>query len=84
MNNPIVHSLYQMFGSRGFSVLRFNFRGTGGSEGRHDAGTGERHGAPQHGHATEPVDQAGPDPDVVGARAQAHGEGADHGWAVSR
>ena len=25
MNNPIVHSLYGMFQSRGFSVLRFNF-----------------------------------------------------------
>ena len=33
MNNPIVHALYQMFQSRGFSVLRFNFRGVGRSQG---------------------------------------------------
>lgn len=26
MNNPIVHALYQMYQSRGFSVLRFDFQ----------------------------------------------------------
>ena len=41
MNNPIVHSLYQLFQSRGFSVLRFNFRGVGRSQGLFDNGAGE-------------------------------------------
>jgi alpha/beta superfamily hydrolase len=33
MNNPIVYQLYYMFVERGFSVLRFNFRGVGRSQG---------------------------------------------------
>jgi uncharacterized protein len=41
MNNPIVHSLYYMFGQRGFSVLRFNFRGVGRSQGLFENGAGE-------------------------------------------
>ena len=41
MNNQIVHSLYQLFQSRGFSVLRFNFRGVGRSQGMFDNGAGE-------------------------------------------
>ncbi len=41
MNNPIVHALYQMFQSRGFSVLRFNFRGVGRSQGVFENGAGE-------------------------------------------
>jgi uncharacterized protein len=41
MNNPIVHTLYQMFQSRGFSVLRFNFRGVGRSQGVFENGAGE-------------------------------------------
>ena len=41
MNNPIVHSLYQTFVSRGFSVLRFNFRGVGRSQGLFENGAGE-------------------------------------------
>jgi alpha/beta superfamily hydrolase len=41
MNNPIVHSLYYMFAQRGFSVLRFNFRGVGRSQGSFDHGQGE-------------------------------------------
>ena len=41
MNNPIVHTLYQMFQSRGFSVLRFNFRGVGRSQGIFENGAGE-------------------------------------------
>ena len=41
MNNPIVHSLYNIFQSRGFSVLRFNFRGVGRSQGLFDNGAGE-------------------------------------------
>jgi uncharacterized protein len=41
MNNPIVHSLYYMFAQRGFSVLRFNFRGVGRSQGLFENGAGE-------------------------------------------
>jgi hypothetical protein len=41
MNNPIVHSLYYMFAKRGFSVMRFNFRGVGRSQGLFDNGAGE-------------------------------------------
>jgi hypothetical protein len=41
MNNPIVHALYYMFARRGFSVLRFNFRGVGRSQGLFDNGAGE-------------------------------------------
>jgi len=41
MNNPIVHDLYYMFRDRGFSVLRFNFRGVGRSQGMFDNGAGE-------------------------------------------
>lgn len=41
MNNPVVYALYQEFVKRGFSVLRFNFRGVGRSQGIFDAGIGE-------------------------------------------
>jgi len=41
MNNKIVHSMFQNFTSRGFSALRFNFRGVGRSQGQFDNGQGE-------------------------------------------
>ncbi len=41
MNNPIVYNLYYAFVERGFSVLRFNFRGVGRSQGYFDNGPGE-------------------------------------------
>ncbi len=41
MNNKVVYNLYQLFVKRGFSVLRFNFRGIGRSEGEYDNGQGE-------------------------------------------
>ena len=41
MNNQIVYSLYYTFVKRGFSVLRFNFRGVGRSQGIFDQGPGE-------------------------------------------
>ena len=41
MNNKVVYALYQTFQRRGFSVLRFNFRGVGRSQGRFDRGEGE-------------------------------------------
>lgn len=41
MNNPIVHAMYYVFVKRNFSVLRFNFRGVGRSQGLFDSGQGE-------------------------------------------
>lgn len=41
MNNQIVYNLYYAFAERGFSVLRFNFRGVGRSRGSFDHGSGE-------------------------------------------
>ena len=41
MNNQIVYNLYYAFAERGFSVLRFNFRGVGRSQGAFDHGSGE-------------------------------------------
>ncbi len=41
MNNPIVYRYYYTFVERGFSVLRFNFRGVGRSQGVFDSGLGE-------------------------------------------
>ena len=41
MNNQIVYHLYYAFAERGFSVLRFNFRGVGRSQGSFDHGSGE-------------------------------------------
>ena len=41
MNNKINYMMYQSFVARGFSVLRFNFRGVGRSQGVFDNGEGE-------------------------------------------
>ena len=41
MNNQVVYALYYLFVERGFSVLRFNFRGVGRSQGYFDNGPGE-------------------------------------------
>lgn len=41
MNNKVCYELYHMFLNRGFSVLRFNFRGVGRSQGEYDHGQGE-------------------------------------------
>jgi hypothetical protein len=41
MNNKVVYALYHAFARRGFSVLRFNFRGVGRSKGSFDRGEGE-------------------------------------------
>lgn len=41
MNNKVVYTMYKTFASAGFSVLRFNFRGVGRSEGVYDNGEGE-------------------------------------------
>ncbi len=41
MNNKVVYNLHYTFHSLGFSVLRFNFRGVGRSQGEYDGGVGE-------------------------------------------
>ena len=41
MNNPVAVQLFHIFMKRGFSVLRFNFRGVGRSQGEFDGGIGE-------------------------------------------
>jgi uncharacterized protein len=41
MNNKIVYNLFHLFVKRGFSTLRFNFRGVGRSQGTFDQGLGE-------------------------------------------
>jgi alpha/beta superfamily hydrolase len=41
MNNKISYAMHQAFVARGFSTLRFNFRGVGKSQGVHDKGEGE-------------------------------------------
>lgn len=41
MHNKVAHTLARSFVRSGFAVLRFNFRGTEGSEGAYDNGVGE-------------------------------------------
>jgi len=41
MNNRITYMMFQAMKDRGFSVLRFNFRGVGNSQGVFDRGEGE-------------------------------------------
>jgi len=41
MNNKVIYNLYYKLHELGFSVLRFNFRGVGRSQGEFDAGIGE-------------------------------------------
>ncbi len=41
MNNKVVYTLHHLFAQHGFSVLRFNFRGVGRSQGAFDSGQGE-------------------------------------------
>jgi len=41
MNNKITYLMYQAMAMRGFSVMRFNFRGVGRSQGSFDRGEGE-------------------------------------------
>ncbi len=41
MNNPVTYNLHYAFKDLGFTVLRFNFRGVGRSQGEFDQGIGE-------------------------------------------
>lgn len=41
MNNKVVYNLFHAFARKGFSALRFNFRGVGKSQGAFDNGQGE-------------------------------------------
>ena len=41
MNNKVVYNLHYAFFNMGFTVLRFNFRGVGRSQGEYDQGVGE-------------------------------------------
>jgi uncharacterized protein len=41
MQDPVTITLFNTFEARGFSVLRFNFRGVGRSQGTFDSGSGE-------------------------------------------
>ncbi len=41
MHNKVVYNLFHCFARRGFSVMRFNFRGVGRSQGEYGRGEGE-------------------------------------------
>ena len=42
MHNYIVAAIAEAYQGKGYTTLCFNFRGTGGSQGQHDQGVGER------------------------------------------
>lgn len=42
MDNPVVQQMAASFAKKGFTTLRFNFRGTAGSSGMYDNGQGEQ------------------------------------------
>ena len=42
MHNPVVDTIRKVYRDKGYTTLRFNFRGTGHSEGRYDEGLGEQ------------------------------------------
>ena len=42
MHNHVVGIIRQVYHQKGFTTLRFNFRGTGSSQGRYDNGKGEQ------------------------------------------
>jgi len=42
MHNAVVDAICDAYGEKGFTTMRFNFRGVGASEGRYDDGVGEK------------------------------------------
>ncbi len=42
MHNSVVESIAKVYAKKGFTTLRFNFRGVGNSSGVHDGGAGEK------------------------------------------
>lgn len=62
MQDPVSLLLYQSFAARNFSVLRFNFRGVGKSQGSFDAGHGELADAAS---AVDWMQQSNPTPRAV-------------------
>ncbi len=42
MYNPVVDTIRKVYRDKGYTTFRFNFRGTGKSEGRYDGGGGEQ------------------------------------------
>ena len=71
MNHQIIYQLYYAFVHRHFSVLRFNFRGVGRSQGSFDHGqgelsdsaarlTGRRRSIPRRGAAGSPASPSAP------------------------
>ncbi len=42
MYNYVVETIAKVYKSKGYTTLRFNFRGVGGSQGNHDKGAGEQ------------------------------------------
>ncbi len=42
MHNNVVEAIVEAYRKKGYSTLRFNFRGVGGSQGTHDNGIGEQ------------------------------------------
>ena len=72
MNHKVVFSLFHVFVNRGFSVLRFNTRGVGRSQGRFDNGMGEL------------SDAAGVEAQHREAAVDEHMEQRDHDLVVHR
>ena len=69
MNNQIVYNLYYTFAERGFSVLRFNFRGVGRSQGGFDHGQGELSDAAA---ALDWAQAFNPDEEIISAAEKHH------------
>jgi len=64
MYNQVVETLVEVYQDKGFSTLRFNFRGVGGSEGSYDEGKGEQEDVRSalkymHGRGKRHIDLAG-------------------------
>jgi uncharacterized protein len=70
LDNKVVHTVAKTLRERGLHVLRFNFRGAGGSEGVHDGGRGELDDARAALDLAATLADAAPDGAVPGAAAR--------------